>query len=115
MIGATVMSVKDELNLLVEKINANPVHIQDEKDRVFQVNLDEGEIFQIVIEGGKVSVVEGEQHEANVTLKTSEKNFSKLLKDDLNTTMSFMTGGLRVDGNLGLALKLQEIVKKYQS
>ncbi|MFE0505254.1 SCP2 sterol-binding domain-containing protein [Peribacillus butanolivorans] len=27
--------------------------------------------------------------------------------------MAFMTGGLKVDGNISLALKLQEIVKCY--
>lgn len=114
VIGATHMSVREEVNKFVEKVNSNPVHIQDEKDRVFQIDLDESELFQIVIEGGKISIADGEKHDANVTLRTSEKNFSKLLKDDLNTTMAFMTGGLKVDGNLGLALKLQEIVKKYQ-
>ncbi|MGG0719415.1 SCP2 sterol-binding domain-containing protein [Robertmurraya massiliosenegalensis] len=108
------MSVREELNHFVEKINSNPDHIQDEKDRVFQISLDESDAFQIVIEGGRISIADGERYEANVTLRTSEKNFSKLLKDDLNTTMAFMTGTLKVDGNLGLALKLQEIVKKYQ-
>ncbi|MEK3855983.1 SCP2 sterol-binding domain-containing protein [Cytobacillus sp. FSL H8-0458] len=57
---------------------------------------------------------EGAPHESEVTLRLSEKNFSKLLKGDLNTTMTFMTGSLKVDGKMGLALKLQEIVNKYQ-
>lgn len=108
------MSVREELDALVNKINANPEHIKDEKDRVFQINLEESGNLQIVLDGGKISVADGTPHEPQVTLKTSDNNFSKLLKDDLNTTMAFMTGGLRVDGNLGLALKLQEIVKKYQ-
>lgn len=108
------MSVKVELNSLIEKMNQNPEHIQNEKDRVFQVDLEESGTLQIVLNGGKVEVVEGNQHEAAVTLKLTDKNFSKLLKDDLNTTMAFMTGGLKVEGSLGLALKLQEIVKQYQ-
>lgn len=108
------MSVKAELDALISKINANPEHIKDDKDRVFQINLEESGILQIVLGAGQISVAEGTPHEPQVTLKTSDKNFSKLLKDDLNTTMAFMTGGLRIDGNLGLAMKLQEIVKKYQ-
>jgi putative sterol carrier protein len=106
--------VREELNQLVNKINANPEHIQGEKDRVFQIDLTESGSLQLVLNGGKVDVVEGTLHEAAVTLKLTESNFSKLLKDDLNTTMAFMTGGLKVDGSVGLALKLQEIVKKYQ-
>jgi putative sterol carrier protein len=108
------MTVKAELHQLVEKMNANPEHIQNEKDRVFQVNLQESGSLQIVLKDGRVEVVDGGPHEPEVTLILTENNFSKLLKDDLNTTMAFMTGGLKVDGKMGLALKLQEIVKKYQ-
>jgi putative sterol carrier protein len=108
------MSVKIELNQLVEKINTNPEHIQTEKDRIFQVNLTESGALQIVLSAGKIEVVDGAPLEPAVTLILTENNFSKLLKDDLNTTMAFMTGGLKVEGSLGLALKLQEIVKKYQ-
>ncbi|KAA0548996.1 sterol carrier protein [Bacillus sp. BGMRC 2118] len=107
------MSVMNELDQLVKKMNDNPVHIEGEKDRVFQVNLDSGHELQIVLKNGKVEVTDGAPHEAEVTLKLSEQNFSKLLKDELNTTMAFMTGGLKVEGKLGLALKLQEIVKNY--
>ncbi|AND38575.1 SCP2 sterol-binding domain-containing protein [Cytobacillus oceanisediminis] len=108
------MAVKDELYQLADKMNADPVHIKDEKNRVFQVDLEESGPIQILLKEGKVIVEEGASHEPEVTLKLSDKNFSKLLKDDLNTTMAFMTGSLKVDGKMGLALKLQEIVKKYQ-
>ncbi|KON89826.1 sterol carrier protein [Sporosarcina globispora] len=108
------MTVKNELYQLAEKMNADPVHIKDEKNRVFQVDLEESGPIQILLKDGKVIVEEGAPHETEVTLKLSDKNFTKLLKDDLNTTMAFMTGSLRVDGKMGLALKLQEIVKKYQ-
>ena len=108
------MAVKDELVYLVEKINNNPEHIKDESDKVFQLNLDESGTFQLLLKDGKVEVVEGTVEEPEVTLSLSDKNLMKLLNDDLNTTMAFMTGGLKVEGKLGLALKLQEIVKKYQ-
>lgn len=108
------MSVKIELNRLVEKINANPEHIQNEKARVFQVNLAESGSLQIVLGAGKIEVVDRAPHEPAVTLILTESNFSKLLNDDLNTSIAFMTGGLKVEGSLGLALKLQEIVKNYQ-
>ena len=108
------MTVKADLQALVEKMNANPVHIESEKDRVFQVNLEESGTLQIIMKDGRVSVVEGNPHEPAVTLFLTAKNFSKLLKDDLNATMAFMTGSLKVEGKLGLALKLLEIVKLYQ-
>ncbi|MGW6301122.1 SCP2 sterol-binding domain-containing protein [Peribacillus butanolivorans] len=66
-----------------------------------------------MIKDGQVEVVKGTSHDPEVTLKLSEGNLSKLLKDDLNTAMAFLTGGLKVNGNISLALKLQEIVKCY--
>lgn len=107
------MSVKTELYQLAEKMNANPEHIQDEKDRIYQVNLKESGSFQIVLKNGKVDIIEGTPFESEVTLILSDENFSKLLNDNLNTTIAFMTGSLKVEGKMGLALKLQEIVKKY--
>jgi putative sterol carrier protein len=78
------------------------------------VDFAESGSLEIVLSAGKIGVVDGTPNEPAVTLILTENNFSKLLKDNLNTTMAFMTGGLKVEGNPGLALKLQEIVKKYQ-
>ncbi|HBV86043.1 SCP2 sterol-binding domain-containing protein [Desulfosporosinus sp.] len=108
------MTVRDELLALVEKMNTNPEHIASEKDRIFQIDLEESGPLQIVFKAGQVEIVEGTSPDAEVTLILNEKNFSKLLQNKLNTTMAFMTGGLKVEGKLGLALKLQEIVKAYQ-
>lgn len=107
------MSVQAELDALVKKMNEKPEHIAAE-EVVFQFNLDESGTFQVIIKDGKVSLEEGSPEEAQVTLKTSDSNLIKLLNDELNTTMAFMTGRLKVDGNIGLALKLQEILKKYK-
>ncbi|QVY62284.1 SCP2 sterol-binding domain-containing protein [Cytobacillus gottheilii] len=108
------MSVIAELNELVSKMNEHPKFIQDEKNRIFQVNLAEYGPLQIIIQDGRVLIEEGEAENTEVILHLNEENFSKLLKDNLNTTVAFMTGGLKVEGKMGLALKLQEIVKKYQ-
>ncbi|MGE7766353.1 SCP2 sterol-binding domain-containing protein [Peribacillus sp. NPDC096540] len=108
------MGVITELNELAGQINDNPEYIQNEKNRVYQFNIEEIGPVQLLIKDGQVEVVKGSSHDPEVTLKLSEKNFSKLLNDDLNTAVAFMTGGLKVDGNISLALKLQEIVKCYK-
>lgn len=112
--GVLIMSVTAELNALVEKINADPTHIKAEKDRVFQVNLEESGPLQLVLTNGQIEVITGNVHNPDVTLIMNEKNFSKLLHDKLNTGIAFMSGSLKVEGKMGLALKLQEIVKAYQ-
>lgn len=108
------MSAVAEMQQMAKKMNENPEHIKDQKDRVFQVNLEESGPIQIILKDGQVSVAEETVLDPDVTLKLSDGNFSKLLKDDLNTTMAFMTGKLKVDGQMGLAMKFQEILKKYQ-
>ncbi len=108
------MSIQVQLEKFVEKVNNNPEHIQEEKDRVFQIDLKDNGSLQIILKDGKVEVVQGTIAEPEVTLTMSDKNFEKLLNDDLNTTMAFMTGNLKVNGSVGLALKLQDIVKRYQ-
>jgi putative sterol carrier protein len=47
-------------------------------------------------------------------LNLTEQHLHKLLVDELNATMAYMTGQVKVDGKIGLALKLQEIVRLYQ-
>lgn len=44
--------------------------------------------------------------EAEVTLTASRETFEGLLSGDVNPTMAFMTGKLKVDGAMGTAIKL---------
>lgn len=107
--------VKTELTELVERMNKKEDAILDvSKSYIYQFNLDESGIFQLHFKDGKVEVKDGVPTEPDCTLTLSDKNFSKLLNDNLNTTMAFMTGSLKVDGKLGLALKLQEMFKEVQ-
>ncbi|MDF1871676.1 SCP2 sterol-binding domain-containing protein [Vannielia sp.] len=44
--------------------------------------------------------------EADVTLSASADTFQEMLSGELNPTAAFMTGKLKVDGDMGLAMKL---------
>jgi len=106
------MSYKEHLDQLMAKVQANPEPIGS-LHYVYQFNLKEEEPFQVRFENGTVEVLDGTPYEAECTLSLSTPNFIKLLNDDLNTTMAFMTGSLKVDGKVGLALKLHETLKQY--
>lgn len=48
--------------------------------------------------------------EADVTLTADAEVFDALLSGDLSAASAFMTGKLAVDGNMGLAMKLGQVL-----
>ena len=48
--------------------------------------------------------------EADVTMTASAEVFQAILEGDMNPTMAFMTGKLKIDGSMGLAMKLAAVL-----
>ncbi|AXF57265.1 SCP2 sterol-binding domain-containing protein [Salicibibacter kimchii] len=107
------MNIKEKLNEFAAKINANPEHIED-FTRCYHVQLKPEGHYELMFSDGQVNVHHEPQSEgADCTLKLSEKNFIKLIEGDWDPTKAFMMGQLKVEGKLGNALKLHQIVKTY--
>ena len=69
----------------------------------------EGEgVWLVDVRDGKVTVTEGTSP-ADATIKTSGETFTKIVEGTQNPTTAYMTGKLRVDGDLGAAMKLQKL------
>jgi len=64
--------------------------------------------WHVSVQDGKVSVTEGEQ-EADAVISASEETFEKLVSGDQNPTSAYMTGKLKVKGDMGAAMKLQKL------
>jgi putative sterol carrier protein len=109
-----MMSVKALLEKLKEKVNANPEGIKG-MELVYQIDLSgtEGKSFQVKFGNNRVEVVEGITYKPACTLQLSDENFAKLVKGELNPAMAFMSGKLKIKGDLSLALKLQSVLKFY--
>lgn len=106
------MTHRENLGQLIEKMQANPEAIQS-LHHVYQFHVDEEPPFQVRFDNGTVEILEGTPQDAHCTVTLSTDSFNKLLRNDLNTTMAFMMGKLKVEGRMGLALKLQEVLKEY--
>ena len=64
--------------------------------------------WKVDVADGKVSVTEG-AGDADVTIRSSEETFSAIASGEQNPTTAYMTGKLKVEGDMGAALKLQKL------
>ncbi len=63
----------------------------------------------IYINGGEVT---NDDTPADCTVIVSKDDFEKLAKGKLDPTMAFMSGKLKVNGDMSVALKLQPLLAK---
>jgi putative sterol carrier protein len=82
---------------------------------VYQFNFhnDDSHTFQLVLKGEESYAAEGEQQTPDCTLVMMKDDFLAMAKGELNGTKAFMSGRLKIKGNMGLALKLQDILATY--
>lgn len=107
-----VSSVKDVFEKHI------PAKLQAKPDVVGKINA----IYQFTISGpgggtwsvdctqagGKVQP--GPAHNAKCTVSATDQNFLDIVNGRLNAQMAFMSGKLKIQGDMGLAMKLQQIL-----
>ena len=64
--------------------------------------------WKVDVQDGSVSVTEG-GGDADATISASEETFEKIASGDMNATTAYMTGKLKISGDMGAALKLQKL------
>ena len=74
-----------------------------------------GGVAKFVIPGEGAIMVDGAgvregDEDADVTLTATTEVFEQLLAGDLSAASAFMTGKLSVDGSMGLAMKLGQVL-----
>jgi putative sterol carrier protein len=62
----------------------------------------------VTVDDGTVSVREG-SGDADCTISTTDENFQQIVAGDLNPTAAYMTGKLKIKGDMGAAMKLQKL------
>lgn len=86
---------------------------QEMRDRVAASEFDKVMKFDCGDDGVLVinrQEVTREDMEADCTIKLSRKNLEKLLKGEMNPMTAFLTGKIKVEGDMSVALQLQTLL-----
>jgi putative sterol carrier protein len=65
--------------------------------------------WTVRVEDGAVSVAEGAEEGVDATIAASEETFQRIVAGEQNPTTAYMTGKLKIKGDMGAAMKLQKL------
>jgi putative sterol carrier protein len=91
--------------LIPEKANGVNAVIQ------YQLSGDEGGDWIVAIKDGLCTVQQGTAPNATMTLSADAQDYKDVITGKLNPMTAFMTGKLRLAGDLNLAMKLTSFFK----
>jgi len=97
-------SVKGFFEGLPAKLNAKPEKLSG-LECVYQFRVGDS-AYRVAVKDGKATVEQGEAASPNCTVTMAEGDFLDMVAGKLNGQMAFLTGKLKVAGDMGLALKL---------
>jgi putative sterol carrier protein len=79
-----------------------------------QFNLagDNGGEWYVTIKDSKAEVTKGKAASPNMTLSMTAQDYVDMIMGKLNGQMAFMSGKLKIAGDMGLAMKMQSLFKR---
>jgi putative sterol carrier protein len=108
---ATAEEVKAIFNAMPANLNADAAKGMNS---VIQFNLsgDGGGNYHVIIKDGACSVQEGSHASPNMTMTMAAQDYVDMISGKLNGQMAFMSGKLKIAGDMGLAMKMQSLFKR---
>jgi len=105
------MTIAELLKNLKAHIAANPAKIANLKASYqFELTGEGGGTFHAKFDNGTYEIGEGPLPDAGCTISIATADFFALLERKLNPMAAFMAGKLKVRGDMGMALKLQQLI-----
>lgn len=78
-------------------------------DLVFGFRIDDTQNFSLVVKNNTCELLEGENPDAQVTLVTDGETMEGIVSGETDGMQAFMSGKLRTEGDMMLAMKLSEL------
>jgi len=78
----------------------------------FNLSGDNGGQWYVAIKDGKAETSKGTAASPNMTLSMSSSDYVDMIMGKLNGQMAFMSGKLKISGDMGLAMKMQSLFKR---
>ena len=104
------MSVADIFNSMPGRLQADKA-AGTNMSLLFDLSGDGGGQYFVDIHDGQLNVTEGASSVApSATVKMSAEDFTAMSSGSLNPMMAFMTGKIKVDGDLNSVMKFQSMV-----
>jgi putative sterol carrier protein len=99
------MTVQEFFDTLPERVDpAKTVGMNN----TYVFNVEDAGTWTVKVVDGAVQVSEGAE-DADCTISASEETFAKIVAGESNATSAYMTGKLKISGDIGAALKLQKL------
>jgi putative sterol carrier protein len=77
-------------------------------NNTYVFDIDGAGTWTVAIADGSITVTEG-AGDADCTFSATEETFEKIASGEQNATTAYMTGKLKIKGDMGAAMKLQKI------
>ena len=78
----------------------------------FNLSGDNGGQWYVTVKDGAATVSEGTAPSANMTMSMAANDYVDMTTGKLNGQMAFMSGKLKISGDMGLAMKMQTLFKR---
>ena len=97
--------VKEYFDGLTAKVDASKIAGMN---AVYQFNIGDA-VYTVAVADGALNVSDSPAEKASIELTMSDADFLALIKGELNGQQAFLTGKLKIKGDMTLAMKLQSV------
>jgi putative sterol carrier protein len=98
-------TVQEFFEGLPERVSADRI---EGMNNTYVFDIEGAGTWTVAIADGSIDVSEG-TGDADCTFSASQESFEKIVAGEQNPTTAYMTGKLKIKGDMGAAMKLQKL------